>query len=250
MPTCYAQTEEALRRALTHEKNLNQIRLSVLTTISHEFRTPLATILSSVDILERYGDKLPEDRKLDHYQTIRGFVGYLNDTIQDATSIEQLNEAQHLVLETFDVIAFTRQLIDDTEQITTKSGMINFHLVAEHEQEVVRWDPSLYRRIVMNLLNNALKYSSGAIRCILECTENTICLQVEDHGDGIAQEDQKHIFEAFYRGKNAEFIPGIGIGLQVVQRAVEAHGGTIRFESQPEQGTTFMVEMPRRVSIE
>lgn len=243
------QAEEALRRALAHEKEINELRTRVLSVIAHEFRTPLTIILSAVETLEHYGDRLTDDKKKQRYQTIRNLVWYLNDTVQDTRSISTIDDQPSLKLETFDVLSVIRQLIHDMGIMAKDDQPILLEVTSAQDTETVRWDQNLARRIIMNLLNNALIYSSEPVHCYVECQEEVIRLRVADQGIGISAEDQKHMYEAFYRGKNTDFAHGTGIGLFVVHRAVQAHAGTIHCESQLGKGTTFTVELPRQVSL-
>jgi len=242
------QVEETLRRLLAHEKKSNELRARVLSVIAHEFRTPLTVILSAVETLEQYGDRLSPEKKQKRYQSIRNFVWYLNDTVEDASSISELDDKPHLKPEKYDIFAFIEQITSDMRDLAKAGQQILLQFNASHDAEYVTWDQQLARRIIMNLLNNALNYSKESIHFYVEC-KDTVLLRVEDRGIGISEEDQLHIFEAFFRGKNTDFIHGTGIGLFVVKRAVEAHGGTIRCESRLGEGSTFIVELPRQVSV-
>jgi two-component system, LuxR family, sensor kinase FixL len=239
------QTEDALRRALTSEKETNDMRARVLSIIAHEFRTPLAAILAAAETLERYGDRLPSDKKEARYHTIRNFVWYLNDTVQNAVIVQQGEEQLHLKLEAFEVIAFVRQVVNDMCELGKPDQQITLEVKSDREQEIVTCDKSLLRGILMNVFSNALKYSEESVQCSLECEEERIRFQVQDQGIGISEDDQDHLYNAFYRGENAKFTPGMGIGLYIVQRAIRAHGGSIHCTSQLGQGTLFTIELPR-----
>jgi PAS domain S-box-containing protein len=240
------QTEEALLRALAHEKEINDLRSRVLSVIGHEFRTPLTIILSAIETLDHYGDRLTTEARNKRFETIRNLVWYLNNTVEDAHDISSGDNHDSLKQETFDILAFVRQ-ITHAMGIMAKAGQtIVLDVSAAHDIEWVTWDQHLTRRIVMNLLNNALKYSQGSVVCSLYCEDSVVRLSVADSGIGISEQDQNHIYEAFYRGQNTESTSGIGIGLFIVYRAVKAHGGTIRCESSLGKGTTFIVELPRQ----
>ncbi|MDX2139150.1 MAG: PAS domain-containing sensor histidine kinase [Chloroflexota bacterium] len=243
------QSEEVLSRALAHEKEINELRTRVLSVISHEFRTPLTIILSAAETLEHYGDQLPGEERTKRYQTIRNFVWYLNDTVHDASSISAIDDQPSLKLKTFDVLDFIRQLTHDMGIMAKEGQTIQLETTSLNEIEMVTWDQNLARRIIVNLLNNALIYSKEPVQCRVECQEKGVRLRVEDRGIGISAEDQKYMYEAFFRGKNTNFVHGTGIGLFVVQRAVYAHGGTIHCASRLGEGTSFTVELPRQVSV-
>jgi len=244
--TALKAAEVSLQRALKDEQQINQRSARVLSVIAHEFRTPLTTILTSVDILDRYGDKLTTEKKQERYQTIRNLIWYLNDTVQDARSIMIQDEPLTLKRASFDILAFTRQIINDMSQLAKEGQTIHLEIETQNEQELVFWDESLVRRVFMNLLSNAISYSQDAIHCRLQCTATTMVLHVQDQGMGISEEDQQHIYEPFYRGKNAEFIHGTGIGLFVIQQSVQAHEGTIDCQSRLGEGTIFIIELPRQ----
>lgn len=244
------QTKEALRRALAHEKQLNDLLSRMLSIIEHEFRTPLTIILSAVEMLERYGDRLTAEAKNQRYETIRNLVWHLNDTVADVRDISRLDDNSSLQRVTFDVLVFVRQIVHDMGSMAPDGQTIVLEVQAAHDRELVTWDQHLARCILMNLLNNALKYSQETVRCSLHCEDSLIRLSVADSGIGISEQDQQHIFQAFYRGQNTLESAGVGIGLYVVQRAVQAHAGTIRCESRLGEGTTFTVELPRHAPAE
>ncbi|MBK8025470.1 MAG: sensor histidine kinase [Chloroflexi bacterium] len=140
-----------------------------------------------------------------------------------------------------------RQLVNDLG-IQHDQRTIDVDITTPNRSEEVSWDRGLARRILFNLLNNALKYSSQSVRLGLRCDADMIHVQISDHGIGIVADDQAHVYEPFFRGKNTEFVHGTGIGLFIVQRAVQAMGGTIRFDSELTVGTTFFVDLPRHVT--
>lgn len=243
------QVDEALRRALDYEKEINRLRTHLLSVISHEFRTPLTVILSSMEALERYGGQMSDESKQQRYQSIRNYVWYLNDTIQDASTLQAESAPMQFKPEAFELHSFLRQMIADMLLMAKAGQAITLDIHPATDESMVMWDKNLVRRILMNLLSNAIKYSEKPIHCLAVCETASIELRIEDGGIGISVDDQKHIFDAFYRGRNASFIPGTGIGLYVALSAAKAHGGTIRCESQLGKGTTFILEMPRQATI-
>lgn len=239
------ETAASLQRALDREKAISELRARVLSVIEHEFRTPFAIILSAIETLESYGDRLAEQDRHKRYQSIRSIVWYLNNMVQDAASIQDIDTALYLKLTTFDAVAFIRQAISGMEDPASDLHRIVLEVVSQNDAEAVTWDQNLIRRILMNLLKNALRYSQEPIQCRLNFASDSVQISVADRGIGISDLDQQHMFEAFYRGDNTAFIHGLGIGLFVVQHAVQAHGGTIRCESRLGEGTIFTVELPR-----
>lgn len=244
------QTQEALQQAFNQEQQTNQLRMRVLSVVAHEFRTPLTVILTSVEMLERYGDRMPDEKKHERYATIRNLVWYLNDIVQDISMAQEFGaDLPQLKLKTFNLLPILHQLIADVSVMAAKKQEIILYINGHDAGEMVTWDENLVRRILMDLLGNALKYSDTDVICSVESQKETIIFRIEDHGIGIPEEDQQYIYEAFYRGKNAELIHGTGIGLYVVSRTVEAHQGRIECQSIVGQGTTFIVELPRDASL-
>ncbi|MBW4438325.1 MAG: PAS domain-containing sensor histidine kinase [Pleurocapsa minor GSE-CHR-MK-17-07R] len=248
--TTIKQAEESLRRALTHEQEVNDIRLRVLNVIAHEFRTPLTIMLASVDALERYGDRMTPEQKQHRYQTMRNFVWHMNDTVHDARSVGSDSEPMSFSPTTFKLLEYLRQLTRDVEVLEDSEKRVVLTMNSANETEMVTWDQHLLRRIVINLLHNALNYSKAAVDFKVSFEGDSVLLKFIDHGIGIAEADQQHMYDLFFRGHNAEFIPGMGIGMYIVKRAVNAHAGSISCESHLEQGTEFTVVLPRHASAQ
>lgn len=243
------QAEDTLRRSLEHEKQVNLLRNRMLLVISHEFRTPLAVILSLIEILESYGERLSDEKKKQHYQTIRNFVWYLNDVVENARSIDISYDLLSLKFTRFDVISLIEQIVNDMQLLAKEGQFIELEVLRSTESSIITWNENLVRRIVMNLLSNAIHYSTQSIQCLVECEAHLIRVSVIDQGIGILEEDKAHIYEAFYRGANAMFIPGTGMGLFITQQAVQGCGGSIQFSSQVGQGSRFTVELPHQAII-
>lgn len=248
--TTIKQAEESLRRALNHEKEVNDIRLRVLNVIAHEFRTPLTIMLASVDALERYSDRMTPEQKQYRYQTMRNFVWHMNDTVHDARSVGSSNEPMQYNPSAFELLEYLRQLVRDVEVLAESDKRVVLTLNSPNETEMVTWDQHLLRRIVINLLQNALNYSKAPVDFSVTLEDDAVVMQITDHGIGISEADQEHMYELFFRGHNTEFIPGMGIGMYIVKRAVSAHEGSITCESQLDQGTRFTVRLPRQASAQ
>ena len=239
------KAEEALREALHREKELNNLKSQLIEMISHELRTPLTTILTAVDVLERYESRMAKAKKKQRYDQIRTYVWYLNDVINDVIVAHRSNDAiPKLRVETFDVTEFLEKIIYDMDVVTDAHKRIQYDPEANQSPELASWDKHLFQRIVTNLIQNALKYSDAAVNCSLHCNDHSITLEVQDHGNGIPADDRPYIFDMFYRGSNTVSVPGTGVGLGIVQTAVKAHQGVIRFDTN-QDGTTFVVRLPR-----
>jgi PAS domain S-box-containing protein len=235
--------EDVLRQTLFREKELNELKTRLIDIISHEFRTPLSVILSSVEMLERFGDG--KDHAAKRYQTIRNTVWHLNDIVNDVLlAYHTGDDTLHLRPETFDVVIFIEQLIGDLRAYNNEDRI---QLVCNKEagEAFVTLDKHLLRRTVVNLVLNALKYSTETVEFRLHVDSATVTLHITDHGKGISEEDQPYIYTLFYRGSDAEKTPGTGIGLAIAKRAVEAQGGMISFTTRLNHGTTFVVRLPK-----
>lgn len=243
------RAQEALERALAQQQEVNKLQERVLSVIAHEFRTPLAVIISSVDILDRYGDRISEEKKAQRRHQIRNLAWFLNDIVQDIHAVEASGDDIFIPKpQTFELLPYVEEIVSDVVGLSQGEQRVVIEAEAVPLPYPVTWDQSLLRRILTNLLSNAKKYSDGVVTCTIDTVDDSVRFRVTDHGMGIPQEDLLHIYEPFYRGKNGEFQRGTGIGLYVAERAVTAHDGTINCETQPSKGTTFTVMLPRHVS--
>jgi signal transduction histidine kinase len=233
------QEAERMRVELAQERELAQLRSKFITTVSHEFRTPMAIIVSSRDLLERYYDRLTPERRIDHFKKIGDQVSYMVDVLEDVLTVSRTEDARmefHPAIT--DVEAVCRK---ETSRLLPRQVGLSF----EGDLTAVRVDANLLRLIVSNLLSNAAKYTpdDGRLSLSLRQDGDALELTVRDTGMGISPGDQERIFEPFYRGANAEHIPGTGLGLTIVSKAVAAHGGSIHIESAPAAGTAVIVRL-------
>ena len=236
--------EEALR-LLARERELSELKTSFVSLVSHEFRTPLEIIMSSVDNLGRYHDRLPPEKRQQLLHTIHKAVRRMADMMEEVLVLGRLeNDRMTFKPAALEIRSFCRRLCDEIESATGKCCPI--HLQMNGAPEHASGDESLLRHIFTNLLSNAVKYSSPnqSVDFVMEPEgEKAIC-RVTDHGCGIPEADQKRLFQAFHRGSNVRQIPGTGLGLLIVQRCVALHGGEIHFASVEGEGTTFTVALP------
>jgi len=242
------RAQEALERALAQQQEVNKLQERVLSVIAHEFRTPLATIISSVELLDRYADRMSEEKKTQRRQQIRNLAWYLNDIVGDIQAVGTSgSDLPALKPTTFDLLPYVQEIVSDIASLFKDEQKVVVEAKAIPAPYRVTWDQSLLRRILTNLLSNATKYSDANVTCQIDTLDDSVRFQVADQGMGIPPEDLPHIYEPFYRGKNGEFQRGTGIGLYVVERAVTVHGGKIDCETEPDKGTTFTVVLPRHV---
>jgi PAS domain S-box-containing protein len=238
------QLEQDLRLALVKEKELGEMKTRFSSMISHEFRTPLATIQSSTDLLERYKDRMSEEQKAEHLHKIQAQVQNLTTMLEDILTVSR-SETLELEFkpEWFDLESLCQEVVTNMRMIGDKHS-IHFSIkgIASH----VYLDPKLMQQVVTNLLSNAIKYSPGGSKIWVELSrdQDGITIRVQDQGIGIPEEDKKYLFDVYHRAKNVKTVAGTGLGLAIVKRAVERHNGTIRVESEIGIGTTFTLHLP------
>lgn len=238
------QAEADILYALTKEKELGELKSRFVTMTSHEFRTPLTTILSSTELLQKYSFKWSDEKKLQHFWRIQTAVKHMTELLEDVLLIGKA-EAQKLECQTnsLDLRDFCLDLVDEV-QITTDKHKITF--VSSSDRALAQMDEKLLRHIFSNLLINAVKYSpqGGEISFELECNLETAIFHVRDGGIGIPENEQNKLFDSFHRASNVGTISGTGLGLAIVKKSVDLHGGTIGLESEVGVGTTFVVTLP------
>jgi PAS domain S-box-containing protein len=239
------KAEAELHKALEKERELSQFKSRFITTISHEYRTPLTIIQSSAELLEHYEHKWSSEKRLIHLQRILASTRHLTNLVNDVLFIGQaeMNKLEFnpapLNLEQFcfGLVEELRSSIGNQTSITSniRGNCTNAYL-----------DEKLLRQILTNLLSNAIKYSpdGGTVRFDLECREDGATLRIQDSGIGIPAEDLSQLFESFHRAKNVGTIPGTGLGLAIVKKCVDLHEGQITVESEAGVGTTFTVTLP------
>jgi PAS domain S-box-containing protein len=243
--TAQKQAEEALRQALATEKELGDLKTRFVSMASHEFRTPLATILALVETLSAYRHKLSEDQIEQRFTKIKDQVGHLKDIMEDVLMLARMQarrvEFNPLKL---DLDALCRSVLDEFQSRADVHHRLDY-TCAEGLQAVML-DRKLMRQIISNLVSNAIKYSpeDKPIVIDLAALDDALLLTIRDEGIGIPEADLKHLFEPFHRAANVGAISGTGLGLVITKEAVELHGGAIEVESQLDVGTTFTIRIP------
>lgn len=233
-----------LTMALSKEKELGDLKSRFISMASHEFRTPLSTILSSIFLIKHYDADQDQPLRNKHIQRIINNVNLLTDTLNDFLSLSKIEEGKIQVRNTvFDIEEHINTVIQEMQDIAKNNQTITYNHTGD--KNLVS-DPSLIKHIVMNLLGNAIKFSTSDSQIEIETTinETSFTLLVKDNGMGISAEDQQHLFERFHRGANVNNIPGTGLGLHIVQRYAEIMEGKIYCSSKLNQGTTFTVIFP------
>jgi signal transduction histidine kinase/serine/threonine protein kinase len=237
---------QQFRRAIQKEKEVNEVKTHFICMTSHEFRTPLTTILSSTELLEHYGHNWEQDKKQIHFDKIQKAVARITNLLDDILLINQV-ELDKLKFQPvcLDLVKFFQNVVDEN---SVKLDRNKYQLIFSTKAAslLVCIDEKLIRYMLNSLLSNAIKYSpkGGAIELSLITKNEHILFIVKDRGIGIPQEDYKNLFNIFYRAQNVGTIPGVGLGLSLVKKCVELHNGKINFISKLGEGSEFIVEIP------
>ncbi|SDD02218.1 sensor histidine kinase [Niabella drilacis] len=233
------KAETDLLVALQKEKELSELKSRFVSIASHEFRTPLSTVLSSAYLISKYAEKEDQHRRDKHIQRIVSAVNMLTDILNDFLSVGKIEEGKIQLRKTvFDIKQHLQQITNELHGLLKKDQQIHYRHEGVLEIEL---DPSLVKHILLNLLSNAIKFSpeGSVIELRSVRTPEHLKISVADQGIGISQDDQLHLFERFFRAANATNIQGTGLGLHIVSKYVELLNGTITCNSRLDTGTTF-----------
>ena len=253
--TKYKQAEQELHNALETERELNELKSRFVAVISHEYRTPLTTILCSAELLEHYTHRLTEEQKLKHYRRIQTTTKDLTQLVNDVLTVSQIEaDKQEFNPSPLDLDKFCRELKEELQLTIRSQHKLTFNSQGDGKPRTEEtasmasayMDEKLLRYIIGNLLSNAIKYSpkGSEVKFDLAYDQDQAILRIQDKGIGIPIEDQQHLFESFRRGSNVGTISGTGLGLAIVKSSVELHGGKITVDSKVGVGTTFTVTLP------
>ena len=234
-------SKEELTAALSKEKELSDLKSRFVSMASHEFRTPLSTILSSASLLAKYIKEDEQDKRDKHIHRIKSAVHNLTDILNEFLSIGRIEDGKVLThFSRFNLQEMVGTICNELQGIARKGQQIIYTHKGNSEVEM---DATLLRNIFINLLSNAIKFSSenGEINVHSKVNEKDIILKVSDSGIGISADDKEHLFERFFRAANAVNIQGTGLGLHIVGKYVELMDGQIVCESELEKGTSFII---------
>ena len=238
--------EEQLQQMLEHAMELSELRSRYIAMAAHDLRNPLAIIQSSTDILQRYRERLSEERMQTKYDRIQNSITVMVNMLDDVLTIGRVESGKfEFSPESTDVFAFCNMIVEELKQSTDATTEIDFSSQGACHNVYV--DTKLLRHILTNLLSNAIKYSPGEsiVEFAVSCETDKVAFHIKDYGIGIPEADQVKLFEAFHRASNARKLSGTGLGLAIVKQSVDRHGGTITFNSQENAGTTFTVTLPQ-----
>ncbi|WP_372744197.1 sensor histidine kinase [Lutibacter sp.] len=236
---------QKLRKSLSKEKELNFLKTKFIALASHEFKTPLAAILSSTELMAKYSDLDNVEKRNEHLKKIKSMISHLNHMLDDLLTLENIEAGEiNLSLSNFKLSDLIKNISANTKPFLKKKQQLIF----ENEQDCeIYHDNKIITIILKNLIYNAIKYSNEkeTIKVCVLTNKRNIYFTIEDHGIGIPISEQNLIFNRFFRAKNALYYPGTGIGLNIVKGYVQNLNGTISFESVENKGTIFKVQLPK-----
>lgn len=240
-----AKGARAVEVAYEREKELNALKSRFVSMASHEFRTPLSTIMGSADLIARYAGSGDNEKILKHVQRIRSKVRDLTSILNDFLSFERIGQSDlHLQPEQLDIVHFCISLVEELRGSAKPRQALEYDHASEDRS--IQVDRTMLLNTITNLVTNAIKYSpeGAAVSLRSAILHNELLITVADRGIGIPVEDQPHLFTPFFRAQNVLTIQGTGLGLHLVKRYVDLMGGEITFTSTPGQGSTFHMRIP------
>lgn len=243
------RSKDELSEALEREKELGDLKSRFVSTVSHEFRTPLSTILSSASLIGRYTTTEGQEKRDKHIHRIKESVTHMSSMLEDLLSLGKLEEGLIVAKpETFSLTAFLNDMVSEMQENARASQKFTLHEGYNGELET---DKRLLKNILLNLFSNAIKFSpeDGEIVITTTLEKDLLKISVKDSGIGISEEDQQHLFERFFRARNASNIQGTGLGLHIVARYVELLKGDIQLSSKLNEGSVFTVTLPLKMNI-
>ncbi len=240
-------SRDELTNALSKEKELGDLKSRFVSMASHEFRTPLSTILSSASLLAKYTDSSEQEKRTKHIDRIKSSVNNLTDILNEFLSIGRIEDGRiEARYHRFDVEDFISNICTEIKMIAKAGQQFRF---SHSGEKFVELDDSLLKNIIFNLLSNAIKFTGndGIIEVNSIVEKDNFTITVIDNGIGISDEDQKHLFERFFRASNATNIQGTGLGLHIVSKYAELMNGTISFKSELEKGSSFTISFANQL---
>lgn len=239
------ESKKEVDLALEKERELNNLKSRFISTASHEFRTPLATIMSSVSLSGKYAESLDKVNMIKHIDRVKNSVNHLTDILNDFLSLDKLEEGAVMTNpEYVKLNDLIQGLVEELKPIAKAGQRLAYSGLPSEDGVYI--DRRVLRNILINLISNAIKYSNENTQIDIKASvvSSALVIEVKDQGIGIPLEDQPHIFERFYRANNIGNMQGTGLGLNIVKKYVELLKGEISFKSTPEKGTKFTLKFP------
>lgn len=237
-----SQAESSLRKS----EEVVALKDQFISMISHEFRTPMAVIQTSSDMLQNYYDRMSEERKRQLLTQIGQQINHMTQMVTNTLTISRTQRGKiEFVPEQVEIEPFCQRMLDQVKLTDTIEHQYHFEVTLRDKYFFL--DEHLMEHVVINLLMNAAKYTpeGGDISLIVFDDAEELNLIVKDTGIGIPDEAKPNLFDSFYRAPNVGNIQGTGLGLAIVLQFVQLHGGTIEIESQQDVGSTFKVILPK-----
>ena len=240
--TTLKKVETKIKNSLAKERELNELKSKFVSMASHEFRTPLSTILSSVSLIEKY-DKLGlDEKKQKHFEKVKKTIKNLTAILDDTLTMSRLEEnLANINKSKFNSKSLIEEIINESEELKSINQKISLKYKGIEE---IFTDKMLFRIIISNLLSNALKYSTKDVSILIEVTKEYILVEIEDQGIGIPKKEQERLFERFFRANNVTNIQGTGLGLNIVKGYISLLKGKILLESEENKGTKVTFKLP------
>lgn len=240
-------SKENLTKSLEKEKEVNDLKSRFVSMASHEFRTPLSTILSSISLMAKYETTEDQPKRDKHIDRIKSSVKTLTDILNEFLSLGKIEEGKvDINFESFDLTLFIQGLFNEMN-VLLKNGQ-ELELI-HHGNTICYSDAGLLKNVLINLISNAIKFSPENSKITIATTiqNDQTEIKVIDHGIGIPEKDQVHLFERFFRATNVTNIQGTGLGLHIVGRYIELLNGQISYQSQLEDGSIFIIQLPNKI---
>ncbi len=247
--TAYKRAEQNMLKALEKERELNELKSRFVSMASHEFRTPLSTILTSLSLAVRYEGPENEGNRQKHYNRIKSSVYNLTGILNDFLSLDKLESGMiGCNPEPTQLDVLLQDICDEMQGICKDGQKINVKFAGDPKSTI---DKNMVRNVVVNLISNAIKYSEEGkpIDVEVQVADGKIMASVRDHGIGIPEADQVHMFQRFFRAQNATNIQGTGLGLNIVKKYLDLMAGDIWFESTYRVGTVFKFVIPQHLQL-
>jgi len=244
------ESQQELSEALDKERELSEIKSRFVSMASHEFRTPLSTVLSSASLLAKYTKTEDQDKRNRHIEKIKASVKHLNDLLEDFLSLGKLDEGKVSTLFfELNLPELIQDTIDEMKGLVKKDQLIEYNYWGD---EIIESDKKLIKNILINLISNAIKFSDEGrtIHVNSNVKDEMAVISVRDEGIGISQDDQEHLFTSFFRGKNATNIQGTGLGLHIVKRYLDLLNGDVDLKSKLGEGTIITFTIPVKQTID
>jgi PAS domain S-box-containing protein len=239
------RAKEEVSLSLEKEKELSQLKSRFVSMASHEFRTPLSAVQLSASLIDKYAEPFESANITKHVGKIKNAVSNLTTILNDFLSIEKLEAGKvEPTFIKFDLVKFSEEITEEMQMVAKQ----NQNIIYQHTgiNNIVNLDPNLLKNCIFNLIGNAIKYSgeNTFIEFNTEINDKFCTIIIKDNGIGIPENDQKHLFEAFFRAHNTGNIPGTGLGLNIVARYTDLMYGHIDFKSSINHGTIFTLSFP------